>query len=465
MGNTLIFAQKATKQITMKEVTLSHLYELFSVSSGVCTDSRKPRPGSIFFALRGENFDGNKFALDAIQEGCSYAVVNDPSLPKHPQLLFTAGDTLQLLADLAHYHRQQLSIPIIAITGTNGKTTTKELIGAVLSTQYQTLITEGNLNNHIGVPLTLLRLQKEHQLAVVEMGASHPGDIEHLVRIAAPNYGIITNIGKAHLQGFGSIEGVRRTKGELYDYLRTSNGTVFLHIDNDYLREMVGEIPCVTYGKTNWAQITGWAHTTSCGLLTVKWISAQDREKEYTCQTHLVGDYNLPNVLAAITVGNFFDIPPQVICQAIESYIPGNQRSQLVPKTLRNNCLVVDGYNANPASMEVAIDNLLRMPMNEYKQRSLILGDMNELGEESEKEHKALIERLLPHIRAKELTLYLCGHNFYQTRHLYEQEENINFFPTTEALHQFLQEHPLSNNLILLKGSNSLRITSLTELC
>lgn len=450
-------------------ISLNDLYDLFVASNGICTDSRTPLKGGIFFALHGNLFDGNKYAQSAIDAGCAYAVIDDPELVgRDARFLYAQEGTLQTLSDLARLHRRRIGLPIIAITGTNGKTTTKELIGAVLKTQYNILITKGNLNNQIGVPLTLLRLTHEHQLAVIEMGASHPGDIAHLVNIAEPNYGLITNVGLAHLEGFGSMEGIMKTKGELYDYLRENQGTAFVCTDSLQLQEMIqGLSPIISYGLSSSATISGTIQSNQRGLLAFKWQSRADVNPDqfYSCCTHLVGEYNLANALAAVAVGTFFDISAEQICQALEDYYPTNERSQLVEKTKQGNRLIIDGYNANPSSMKVAIDNLLSMPLAPQKKRVLILGDMNELGVHSEQEHTMLLSHLSQQCtKASEMEVFLCGPHFFALSNHFASLP-FSFFPSTFELAEQLRKNPLDNRLILFKGSNSLHVTSLVDLC
>ena len=331
------------------------LYRIFRSCKGVTTDSRNCPAGSLFIALKGETFDGNAFAAKALEAGCAYAVVDNPEcMPEGDNHYLLVDNCLQTLQQLARHHRRTLGLPVIGITGTNGKTTTKELIAAHLNVHY----TQGNLNNHIGVPLTLLGLKPEHQLAVVEMGASHPGDIRELVEIAEPDYGLITNVGKAHLQGFGSFEGVVRTKGELYDYLRQKGGcTVFLNDDDPHLKAMAAGLQTVSYGSRTGLYVSG--HATGCSpFLALEWQAAGQATAQKV-QTQLIGAYNLPNALAAVTIGRYFGIGPARINHALESYTPRNNRSQL--KRTAANTLIIDAYNANPTSMKAALDNFRAM--------------------------------------------------------------------------------------------------------
>lgn len=368
------------------------LYRLFrSCPGGVTTDSRNCPSGSMFVALKGANFDGNRFAGKALESGCLYAVTDSPEVvPSGDGRYILVGDGLEVLRMLAREHRRALGTKLIGVTGTNGKTTTKELLRAVLSRRYRVLATEGNLNNDIGVPLTLLRLRPEHEIGIVEMGASHPGDIRRLVEVAEPDCGIITNVGEAHLQGFGSIEGVARTKGELYDYLRTRKGAeVFLNADDTRLRKMAAGLPTVTYGTAGQEYVCGeaWDEGASGPCFSFKWHTASEASREYGVHTHLIGAYNLPNVLAACAAGVRFGVSPEDICAGIESYVPIQGRSRLVD-TGRNR-VVADAYNANPTSMEAALRNFAEM---DAPRKMAVLGDMKELGAASEAEHRRILD-------------------------------------------------------------------------
>ena len=337
-------------------MSIIDLYDLFIHNPQITTDSRNCPKGSIFFALKGDKFDGNQYAGKALASGCVYAVIDNPDYYIGERTILV-DNVLKTLQQLAHHHRKVLGLPIIGITGTNGKTTTKELLAAVLSTKFNLLYTEGNFNNHIGVPLTLLRLTHDHEMAVIEMGASHPGDIKELVDIVHPNYGIITNVGRAHLEGFGSFEGVIRTKGELYDYIRRSKGKIFIKKENEYLQSIAKGIEQITYGNGDDAFASG--QVVSCDpFLVFNW---KQQGKLHTVETHMIGSYNLDNVLAAVAVGRFFKIPAERISRAIAAYEPTNNRSQF--KKTENNELIIDAYNANPSSMKVALDNFITMPV------------------------------------------------------------------------------------------------------
>jgi UDP-N-acetylmuramoyl-tripeptide--D-alanyl-D-alanine ligase len=380
----------------------------------VSTDTRNLPIGCVFFALHGLNFDGNKFAKQALQQGASLAIIDDPEYTQ-PEGTLLVPDTLLALQELARAWRRELGIPIIGVTGTNGKTTTKELLAAVLSTKYNIHYTQGNLNNQIGVPLTLLQLTRIHEMAIVEMGASHPGDIRELVDIAEPNCGLITNVGRAHLEGFGSFEGVQKTKKELYDYLRDHQGFIFRNIDNPYLAQMAGNLETVSY---------------TTGTLPLG--------------THLVGDYNAENVSAAICVGEYFGVSNEQALRAICQYVPTNNRSQQM-QTAKNH-LVVDAYNANPTSMQAAI--------NSFEGDTYILGAMRELGDYTHLEHQNVVNMLA---ERKADLVYLVGEEYHLTTSPYP------IFNTVEELHDYLVINPVKDRKILLKGSRSTKMEKLLD--
>ncbi|MBP5741826.1 MAG: UDP-N-acetylmuramoyl-tripeptide--D-alanyl-D-alanine ligase, partial [Paludibacteraceae bacterium] len=362
-------------------MSIEDLYKIYEQHPVVTTDSRNTPDGSIFFALKGESFDGNKFAMSALESGCSYAVVDEAEYAVSDKFILV-DDVLRTLQQLAAYHRIAIGLPVVGITGTNGKTTTKELVSAVLSAKYNILYTKGNLNNHIGVPLTVLSITKEHQIAVVEMGASHPGDIKELVDIAAPNVGLITNVGRAHLAGFGSFEGVIKTKCELYDFLRESDSSVFVNLDNDILLEKSDGMNRIGYGLKDRSGLVWGSVMSNSPFLTMKFGVSGD-DKEYVLETSLIGSYNAENVLAAVCVGTYFGVAPSQIKSAIESYQPTNSRSQY-KKTDRNS-LIIDAYNANPTSMAASINNFNEVTL---PNKALILGEMRELGADSDAEHQ-----------------------------------------------------------------------------
>lgn len=425
-------------------MVISELYELFIHHPLVTTDSRCCPPDSIFFALKGEKFDGNQYAAKALNAGCAYAVIDNPDYFTGERTILV-DDVLRTLQLLAHRHRKILGIPVIGITGTNGKTTTKELLAAVLSTKFNLLYTEGNLNNQIGVPLTLLRLTHDHEMAVIEMGASHPGDIKELVDIVSPNYGIITNVGRAHLEGFGSFEGVIKTKGELYDYLRRTKGKIFIKQENKDLQKIAKGIEQITYGSDETSFASG--HTVSCNpFLTFDW---KQQGKIHTVETHLIGAYNLDNVLAAVAVGRYFKIPAARISRAIAAYEPTNNRSQL--KKTASNTLLIDAYNANPSSMTVALDNFASMPVSP---KAVILGDMRELGPTSDALHAEIVEIIKA---GKFNKVFLCGEHFRKTG------KDFPSFATTEELIESLKAAPLKGYHILIKGSRGMALEKAIE--
>lgn len=422
---------------------IQDLYSIYLQYPGIQTDTRKLKSGDLFFALKGPNFNGNLFAKQALDAGAAYAIVDEPVNFTDERLIETA-DTLQLLQDLAKYHRQQFNIPFIAITGSNGKTTTKELVSEVLSTTLKTYTTKGNLNNHIGVPLTLLSIKADAQIAVIEMGANHQKEIEAYCQYTMPTHGIITNAGKAHLEGFGGVEGVRKGKGELFEYLRANGGTAFIMNDYDYLQEMSKGITEVrTYGTAN-AEITGIPGEKD-EFLTVNMTGGTNIKK---ISTNLVGDYNLPNVLVAVAVGKYFNVPDEAIRTALEQYTPSNSRSQLIEKG--SNKIILDAYNANPTSMRAAIENFAKMEGDKV----LMLGGMMELGEESLAEHQSIV-KLINEYNWK--SVVLVGGDFKQVAHEYI------FFPDANAAKAWLQGEGLENTKLLVKGSRSMQMEKVLE--
>lgn len=428
---------------------LTTLYQKFLECGQVTTDSRNCPQHSMFIALKGANFNGNAFAAKAIEAGCAYAVVDDAAYcPKEDKRYFLVDNCLKTLQQLAHMHRKQMCTRIIGITGTNGKTTTKELIAAVLSQSHHVLYTQGNLNNSIGVPLTLLRLKANHDLAVIEMGASHPGDIKELVEIAEPDYGIITNVGKAHLQGFGSFEGVIRTKGELYDFLRErGDSTIFIHHDNPYLMRISEGLNRIYYGTDNDLYVNGQV-TGSAPYLSFQWKAGHENAT-HAVNTRLIGDYNFPNALAAVTIGRFFGVEPARIDKALSDYIPSNNRSQLIQT--KDNTLIMDAYNANPTSMHASIANFSQM---DAADKMLILGDMLELGAESVSEHQQLVDYLQT---CGFEEVILVGNEFAATRHPYTH------YPDAATLIEWLKQHKPSGKTILIKGSNGIKLSALAN--
>lgn len=428
---------------------LSALYQIYLKCNVITTDSRNCPEGSLFIALKGDSFNGNAFASHALNDGCAYAMIDEAAYAdKHDTRYILVDNCLETLQQLANYHRKQLGTRIIGITGTNGKTTTKELIAAVLAQSHNVLYTLGNLNNHIGVPLTLLRLKAEHTLAVIEMGANHPGEIKFLVDIVEPDYGIITNVGKAHLEGFGSFEGVIKTKGELYDYLRKKDDSIiFIHHDNPYLTNIATGLHQIPYGSDETLYVNGNI-TGNSPYLTFEWKAGKAGER-YEVRTQLIGEYNFPNALAAITIGSYFGVEAHKINEALSNYTPQNNRSQL--KNTINNTLIIDAYNANPTSMMAALENFNRM---NAEHKMLILGDMRELGEESITEHQKIVDFINKHGFEKVL---LVGKQFAASRHSYQT------FADAQELIQMLQENKPTNYTILIKGSNGIKLSSIVD--
>ncbi len=421
------------------------LYKKYLECAFVSTDSRTDQTNSLFFALPGPNFNGNQFAAAALAKGARYAVVDDPALASDQVLV--VPDTLRALQELANFHRRQLNIPVIGITGSNGKTTSKELINAVLSQQYSTLYTRGNLNNHIGVPLTLLTIKPaEHQIAIIEMGANHIGEIAQLCRIAEPTHGLITNIGKAHLEGFGSLEGVARGKSELYVHLQEHNGTVFINSRNEQLQRLAQHLPHkVTYPAAD-------------DFFRAQFISASPyvvytSENGETVTTQIVGAYNFENIAAASCVGKYFEVPIEKINAGIAAYVPHNNRSQVIKKN--TNTILLDAYNANPSSMAASVQNFARA---EAGQRVLILGDMFELGSESVAEHRHLGE-LIAGLAFE--GVYLCGPDM---QYAAAQVPHARYFATKAALQDWLQAKPVQNSLVLIKGSRGMSLETLVDI-
>jgi len=453
----------------------SDLYSIFLKHPVITTDSRHCPPGSLFFALKGDKFDGNDYIEQALSKGAAFAVGERCDL-SHDNRFIRVDNALESLQDLATYHRKQLNPAVIAITGTNGKTTTKELVATVLSTLYPVLFTRGNLNNHIGVPLTLLGLKPEHRLAVIEMGANHPGEIRELCRIADPDFGLITNVGKAHLEGFGSFEGVVRTKTELYDYIRAKNGTVFVNIDNAILKERSENTHRVFYGTLPEAFVRGRVVVSEpflkigltppppkggvkspSGDSGVKGLRVKpaktDSSSEVRIETRLVGDYNFENVLAAICIGVYINDTLgnvetkhalDLLQQAIAGYVPTNNRSQRL-ETQRNH-LIVDAYNANPSSMQVALDNFLA---SKGSPKMAIIGEMKELGKYAAEEHQKLVDRLRDSALDQ---VILCGEHFGDVCGISPEWK---LFRDTQELTACLQSENFSGYHILIKGSRT----------
>ncbi len=431
------------------------LYAIYRDHPAVTTDSRKCPEDSIFFALKGETFDGNNYAVQALEKGCAFAVVDNPEVAKQDERLILVPDVLRALQELAAYHRKAWGKTVLQITGTNGKTTTKELISAVLSEGKKVLYTDGNLNNHIGVPLTLLRLKPEHDIAVIETGANHPGEIADLCQIVKADFGLITNVGRAHLEGFGSFEGVKKTKGELYDDLHKRGKQIFLNAFDEDLLQMAQE-----RGFALWENALPYVEgrvSEVTPFVEMQW-RAEDGEPWHTVKTNLIGAYNISNLRAAVTIGLHFGITPEQIKHALSTYKPTNSRSEL--KQVRSNRLIVDAYNANPSSMSAALTNFSFFE-DKHKMvilgdmRMVILGDMRELGAESLEEHKRVVHQLQ---EMKLERIWLVGEEFSKAA-----EEGMRVFKDVEEVKAALKEEPISDSTILIKGSNSTKLHQLPE--
>jgi UDP-N-acetylmuramoyl-tripeptide--D-alanyl-D-alanine ligase len=422
------------------------LHEAFLRTKGACTDTRALIEGGMFFALKGPNFNANAFASQALDAGCGYAVVDDPAVVTDERFLLVP-DVLRALQELARHHRRSFGIPLIAITGTNGKTTTKELVHVVMSADRPTLATSGNLNNHIGVPLTLLRLTPEHRFAIIEMGANHIGDIAELVSIAEPTHGLITNIGRAHLEGFGGYEGVIKAKTEMYDFISANKGTVFVHGDDPLLMARTEGLQRVTYGTSEAFSTNGRA-TSNNGPFMGLVFDAKDGAGHYDLITHLIGDYNAPNALAAVCIGQYFNVPDEVIAGALSGYTPSNNRSQF-SDTGRNH-LVLDAYNANPSSMKVALENFAAMHTSRPK--LALLGGMKELGDASRTEHETIVSL----VNKLGLEAIYVGPEFLELSRL-----GINVYPDAGQALSALNREPRSGQLILIKGSRGTKLETL----
>jgi len=437
---------------------IEQLYKTYCQNRLISIDTRRITPGCLFFALKGENFDGNSFAEKAMEAGASCAVIDNASYKLDDRYILVP-DALQTLQQLAGYHRSQLQIPFIGITGTNGKTTTKELVNSVLSQRFKTYATQGNLNNHIGVPLTLLSINNEVEIAIIEMGANHKKEIELLCNIAQPTHGIITNIGKAHLEGFGGIEAVKKGKGELYDWLISNNRWAFINRDNPLLVDMArdrGLHQVVYYGTGNEGMVSGQLTGNDPFLKIEWWMNHSDLDPEsYVVETHLTGIYNLENFLSAACIGIFFKLSVEEVSQGLSNYQPSNNRSQIVQT--KHNTLICDYYNANPSSMGVALDNFAAMPQ---EKKIMILGDMFELGKESAQEHEDILKKALG-IKTDEYIF--IGEEFYNVGAIHESPM-IHFFRFTGEAYDFLKSHTVKNSVILIKGSRGMKMEQLVEL-
>ncbi|PIF06220.1 MAG: UDP-N-acetylmuramoyl-tripeptide--D-alanyl-D-alanine ligase [Draconibacterium sp.] len=422
------------------------IYPVFKKFPKVATDSRQIEKGSIFFALKGGNFNGNIFAEEALKKGAAYAVVDEKPFAISEKTILV-DNALKALQNLASHHRKELNIKILAITGSNGKTTTKELISNVLSQKFRVSFTQGNLNNHIGVPLTLLKMNSQTDFGIVEIGANHPGEIAMLCHIANPDYGIITNIGKAHLEGFGSIEGVIKAKTELYDYLAEKEGTAFYNSDNKILAEKVKIVKnSIGYG-VNRAEFTG------SPKMSAPFIGASINFSSGTLNlnSQLIGNFNFENIMAAACIGNYFNVAPEKIREAIETYSPENSRSQLINKNDRK--IIMDAYNANPTSMQASIKSFIT---NYPKEKTVILGDMLELGKYSAIEHQAIIDLLLTYT---DLQVFLIGENFSKVA----DKTNFITFENVDQLNDYITNNHQLNKHILIKGSRGIRLEKVLE--
>ena len=425
------------------------IYKLYlECGQNVCTDTRQIIHDSLFIALKGDNFNGSKFAQEALNKGCKFAIIDDPDYQINDRTILVE-DSLKILQSIANLHRKTFSIPVVAITGTNGKTTTKELIAAILQKKYNTTFTSGNFNNHIGVPLTLLRIKKETEIAIIEMGANHPGEIKALCEIAEPDYGIITNVGKAHLEGFGSFEGVIKTKTEMYHYIKNFGKGLFVNANNNILMKYVMGNNLITYSESHESDIMG-KNPSSDPLLAFEWKTKNDLDWE-TVTTNLVGIYNFENVLAAICIGNYFKVNKNDIKSALDEYTPTNNRSQVL-KT-KSNTLILDAYNANPTSMTAAINNFKLMNGNN---KAMIIGDMRELGSDSMIEHKIILDLIL---ESKISDLYLVGDVFCNI----SSNSNYKTFTTVELFIDYIKLNPLKDKLILVKGSHGVHLERTIE--
>jgi UDP-N-acetylmuramoyl-tripeptide--D-alanyl-D-alanine ligase len=430
--------------------TTEKLYQYYLSHPQICTDTRTITEGCLFFALRGDHFNANKFAAQALEAGAAYAIVDDPDFANHSQCILVP-DALVALQELAKHHRQQLQIPVIGLTGSNGKTTTKELIRAVLAERYQTFATKGNLNNHIGVPLSILSLTADTAIAVIEMGANHQKEIEFLCEIAQPTHGLITNVGMAHLDGFGGFEGVKKGKAELFAYLKAHDGVAFINQDNPYLLEMSNKAELskvVYYGSAKDNTVSGKLQH-SDPLIAFEWTADH---RNHQAKANLTGTYNFENILAAICIGHFFELTPAEINTGLANYFPVNNRSQLTQT--ENNTVICDFYNANPSSMAAALNNLQTLTA---ENKTAIIGDMFELGDESDLQHKNIIELALDH---QIDSVIFIGEHFYA----YKEKYAGIFFSEPAAAATYLKENPIKSQLVLLKGSRGMALEQLLPL-
>ena len=440
-------------------MTTEQLYQIYLKHPVISTDTRKIAPGSLFFALKGDKFDANTFAEQAIAAGAAYAIIDNPSYRLGDHYILV-DDVLTALQDLARHHRWQLTIPIVGLTGTNGKTTTKELINAVLSQRFNTYATQGNLNNHIGVPLTILSINPNHEAAVIEMGANHQKEIELLCTISQPTHGLITNVGKAHLEGFGGVEGVKKGKGELYDFMKATGGITFVNSDSADLMAMQFARSLknvVMYGSIDLENLVSGQLTENSPYLGLQWTDNQTGES-YDVKSQLTGAYNLDNILAAICIGVYFKLTPAEINAGISGYQPKNNRSQITQTA--TNTLICDYYNANPSSMFVAIENLGKL---EAKHKVLVLGDMFEMGDESAAEHEAVIRKAL---ETDVDEVIFVGSEFAEVSPKVGKSESPEavFYSTVEQAIAALRDEPIKDSTVLIKGSRGMALERLVEL-
>lgn len=437
----------------MQKYSIEQLYTVFKSHPFITTDTRTLIENSIFFGLKGPHFNGNTFAKAALEKGCSFAVIDEPEFAESDKYI-VVENSLNALQELASFHRSLLTIPVIGITGSNGKTTTKELIKCVLEKKYKVLATKGNLNNHIGVPITILGINDETEVAIIEMGANHKGEIASLCEIAKPDFGLITNIGKAHLEGFGSIEGVIEAKSELYNFIQKTNGNVFIHTDNELLMNLGKSLNLITYGTGKNCNTSGKLLNDS-PYLSLKWRSNKDNEsidEKKELHTNLSGIYNFENILAAICVGNYFNLSSNDINEAVQSYRPSNNRSQIIKKS--SNTIILDAYNANPTSMAAAIESFSKL---DAENKLLVLGEMLELGAHSSEEHKTILNLL----KEKKLkNIVLVGPQFKKDA----SGKSYHYFNNVEEAGKFIKSQKIKSSHILIKGSRANQLEKLVDL-
>ncbi len=436
-----------------KHVTIEELYRLFiNCNQKITTDTRKLEQGAIFFALKGDNFDANTFAQQAVDAGCAYSIVDSETVSNETTILLV-NDVLETLQQLAKHHRQQLKFPVIGITGSNGKTTNKELIHAVLSKKYNTYATKGNLNNHIGVPLTLLALTNEHEMAIVEMGANHQGEIAMLSDLSDPDYGMITNIGKAHLEGFGGLEGVKKGKSELYKHIKQKKGKIFINGNDSVLTELSNDLDKIYYGENSNFDVHGTLFLNS-EFVEFKWnIKSESLDNQPLVKTHMFGQYNFINLLCAACIGNYFGVKETDINDALASYMPEMNRSQV--KKTESNTLILDAYNANPSSMSLAIDNFNKQV---FENKIVILGDMLELGEYSEQEHEKIIKQIE---NCTFKTVVFVGVQFFKLK---DRFNHYYFYENIEDFKKDDTTNRITGSNILIKGSRGIQLEKIVNI-